>query len=109
MSLLTRTLLALALYLLPTVLPTMTAAEGGAQVPAAQQAQARVELARLGVDEGALRQRLLQRGIDVDAMGPAELAANRPQIEAAVAERDALELEHEALHVVVFGDRLDVE
>ena len=57
-----------------------------AQVPAAQQAQARAQLAELGVDEGELRRRLLARGIDVDAMTPAELAANQGQIEAVVAE-----------------------
>ena len=57
-----------------------------APVPAAQEAAARAELASLGVDEGELRRRLLERGIDVDALTAEQLVAARPTIEAVVAE-----------------------
>lgn len=56
---------------------------------ASQESAARRELARQGVDEEELRARLLTEGIDVDEMGPQELLAVRPRIEAIVAEMKA--------------------
>ena len=57
-----------------------------AQTSPAQEAQARSALANRGVDEGELRRRLLERGIDVDAMSPAELAANQATIQSVIDE-----------------------
>ncbi|PHI20740.1 hypothetical protein CEQ90_06725 [Lewinellaceae bacterium SD302] len=60
-----------------------------AQITPSQQAQARQELKRRNIDETELKARLLERGIDVDNMNPAELAAAQSQIEAVVAEMEA--------------------
>ena len=77
------------LFLLPAALWLGPGAQTRAQVPPAQQAQARAQLEDLGVDEEELRRRLLARGIDVEQMTPQQLAANRATIEATVAELSA--------------------
>lgn len=56
---------------------------------ASAQAQARKVLSSQGVDEAELKQRLQQKGLDVDNMSADQLIASRPTIEATVAEMKA--------------------
>jgi protein involved in polysaccharide export with SLBB domain len=55
----------------------------------ALQQQARAELQRRGVDEAAVRAKLLQRGIDIDNVQPEQLASLQPTIEAVIQEVEA--------------------
>jgi len=66
-----------------------------APIPAVQEQMAKRELARQGVDETELRNRLLAKGIDVDNMSPQALISARPQIEATVAEIKAEQSENQ--------------
>lgn len=54
-----------------------------------QEQQVKRELQRRNIDQEELRQRLLARGIDVNNMTPAQLAAAQPIIEQLVAEMEA--------------------
>ena len=61
-------------------------------VSTSQEQMAQRELQRQGVDEAELKERLLEKGIDVSNMNAQELLAAKPQIDATVAE---IKSEHE--------------
>lgn len=77
-----------------------------AQITPAQRSQARQELKRRNINEAELRARLLERGLDVENMNPAELAAAQAQIEQVIAE---MELENRRTTIAPDTSRTETE
>ena len=76
-------------YLILSILSMFWLAATAQQVSPEIQAQVRSEISKRGLEEDAVRQRLLQNGIDVDKLTMEELPVVQPKIAQIIAEMEA--------------------